>query len=262
MKTLIVPLDGGPKAEGAILVARRIAMRSGADVILMRASKHADAAETQTYLTRAAREVEPVPVHVQAIATDRPIAEAILAVAHSAPEGMVCMAAHGRGLLGAAVLGSTAEALLAATTEPVMLLGPGVDAARFPTHARLLVPIDGSAESATIADLAIDHAHQFDLEPAVLLVAHPLDDETARHGGETIERAASRCRDAGLATTAEMLVSSSTVVGIVGYAQTIAASMIVMNTHLRKGLDRLVLGSVTMDTVRAAHCPVVVRHPA
>jgi nucleotide-binding universal stress UspA family protein len=262
MKTLIVPLDGGPKAEGALPVARRVAMRSGAELVLMRATKHADTTEAQAYLTRAARELEPVPTRIHAVAADRPVAEAILAVTHNAPEGMVCMAAHGRGLLGAAVLGSTAEALLASTTEPVMLLGPGVESARFPEHARLLVPIDGSVESETIADLAVDLARQFDLEPAVLLVAHPLDDETARHGDETIERAAAHYRDAGLATTTSMLVSSSTVVGIVGYAQTIAASMIVMNTHLRKGLDRLVLGSVTMDTVRASHCPVVVRHPA
>jgi nucleotide-binding universal stress UspA family protein len=50
---------------------------------------------------------------------------------------------------------------------------------------------------------------------------------------------------------------------ILSAAQEREASLIVMGTHGRRGLDRLALGSVTERVLRRAHCPVlVVRKPA
>ncbi|MFW5921310.1 MAG: universal stress protein [Polyangiales bacterium] len=39
------------------------------------------------------------------------------------------------------------------------------------------------------------------------------------------------------------------------------ASLIVVGTHGRRGLQRMVLGSVAADLVRSAHCPVLVVRP-
>jgi nucleotide-binding universal stress UspA family protein len=50
---------------------------------------------------------------------------------------------------------------------------------------------------------------------------------------------------------------------ILGLAKTQSASLIVMGTHGRRGLDRLTMGSVTERVLRKSQCPVlVVRKPA
>ncbi|MES1178214.1 MAG: universal stress protein [Myxococcales bacterium] len=46
--------------------------------------------------------------------------------------------------------------------------------------------------------------------------------------------------------------------GIVQLASDLAADLIVIGTHNRKGVERFLLGSVAEATVRYAHCPVLV----
>src|SRR5579875_1220212 len=56
---------------------------------------------------------------------------------------------------------------------------------------------------------------------------------------------------------AEMVVHKGFVPeSILSYAQNLQADMIVMGTHGRRGLDRLVMGSVTESVLRKARCPV------
>jgi glycine betaine transporter len=43
-------------------------------------------------------------------------------------------------------------------------------------------------------------------------------------------------------------------------ARSWAADLIVMGTHGRSGISRLVLGSVAETVIRHAHCPVVAVH--
>lgn len=45
---------------------------------------------------------------------------------------------------------------------------------------------------------------------------------------------------------------------IADYAQTIGAELIVLPSHGRRGLTRLLMGSVAERVVRLAHCPVLV----
>jgi nucleotide-binding universal stress UspA family protein len=261
MKTIIVPLDGHHPSEAAIPVARAIAERADADVALMSATRSTNQqAERVAYVTALADELSPVIARAEVVVTDRPVAEAILAIAHLVPDGVVCMRAHGRGPLGTAVLGSTALEVLEATTEPVILVGPGVTTERFGAVTRLLVPLDGSEEAEAIIPLAVDVARQLSLEPMLLRVIHPLDDEGARHLDTSLDRAVKTFEDAGFHPEVEVVFSSNTPVSIVGYAQTIGASLIAMSTHLRRGLPRAVLGNATMATVHAASCPVIVQH--
>jgi len=49
---------------------------------------------------------------------------------------------------------------------------------------------------------------------------------------------------------------------IVDYADKQDADMIIMCTHGSKGIEKIMLGSVTERVLRLAHCPVLVMHPA
>jgi nucleotide-binding universal stress UspA family protein len=61
----------------------------------------------------------------------------------------------------------------------------------------------------------------------------------------------------------EVLTSRSTAESIVGYARDVHADLIVLGTHGRNAIGRLLLGTVAERVVRTAHCPVLtIRSPA
>ena len=69
-----------------------------------------------------------------------------------------------------------------------------------------------------------------------------------------------RLRDGGLSVTAEV-VEADPAEAIVGRAREHNSDLIVMATHGRSGLSRLVLGSVAGEVVRNSHLPVLLVRP-
>lgn len=135
----------------------------------------------------------------------------------------------------------------------------------------ILIPTDGSAcaEAATERGLELAAAH--DATVYVLCVADTglLADvqlpgehasaETAIHeeARRILQRVADRATAHGVdATTA--LREGPAKNEIVAYAETVAADVIVMGTHGRGGLERVVLGSVTEHVLRASDVDVFV----
>jgi universal stress protein A len=57
-------------------------------------------------------------------------------------------------------------------------------------------------------------------------------------------------------------VAPDTALSIVDYAKEIHADLIVIGTHGRTGVSRILMGSVAEHVVRAAPCPVLVVRPA
>ena len=69
--------------------------------------------------------------------------------------------------------------------------------------------------------------------------------------------AADGCEDA----KAAVRVSSNAANAIVEYARDVHADVIVVGTHGRSGVSRLLMGSVAEHVVRSAPCPVLVVRP-
>ena len=146
-------------------------------------------------------------------------------------------------------------------------------------YERILIPFDGSATSEkalqeaialaklTGARLRIVHVVEImhvvsGFEPAVFL------QDTLprlRKAGETIlEQANRRAADAGVATDTVLLESVADRVSdiVVDQAKTWNADLIVIGTHGRRGMRRLMLGSDAEEVVRMAPAPVLlVRTP-
>jgi nucleotide-binding universal stress UspA family protein len=66
---------------------------------------------------------------------------------------------------------------------------------------------------------------------------------------------------AGAASTRCVVESGAPAAAIVELATAEAAGLVVLPTHSRRGLDRLILGSVAEKVVRLAACPVLTTHP-
>lgn len=141
-------------------------------------------------------------------------------------------------------------------------------------YQRILVPIDGSAtstralqEAIKLADgkaqlrlvYVIEEVLSLDAEGFALINYSALQ-EAVRHTGErALAQAAEIVRQSGMAPeTALIDVSDKRVASVIdAEAQDWKADLIVIGTHGRSGLSRLLLGSVAQDVARRASVPVL-----
>lgn len=143
-----------------------------------------------------------------------------------------------------------------------------------PVFRRICCPIDFSDASRAALDLAARLARR---DGAGLTLLHVTGSHWPGEQGQILPRPRSGEKDdaARLAEwTAEaerlvggvvssVLLSAPATQAILGFARTDATDLLVMSSHGRAGIPRLVLGSVAEEVLRAAPCPVlVVRHAA
>jgi nucleotide-binding universal stress UspA family protein len=134
---------------------------------------------------------------------------------------------------------------------------------------KILVPLDGSALAETALPVAIDLLSD---RPDTTLLLMRATEAPARPGTDPIEAQVRVVREAEeyldsvatrLARTGAKGVKTSVWYGsaaaaIVEAARVGKVDMIVMGTHGRSGLGRLVLGSVAESVLRGTHIPILV----
>lgn len=130
----------------------------------------------------------------------------------------------------------------------------------------VLVPVDGSPQAKKAFEWALD---EFDASRVTVLhVVHPSD--TSRDEGETVDVTKVLMSEAvevleefdvdpeGVGVERKLTVGRNEVDGVVGYADTEDIDTVVMGSHGRTGVSRVVLGSVAEGVVRKSTVPVVV----
>jgi len=138
-------------------------------------------------------------------------------------------------------------------------------------YDRILFPTDGSEPAASVLDYAVAIAGEHGATLHVLTVADTGQDTITRleedvvdalegEGRRIVEEAAARASDRGVSVVTEVLRGDPHE-RIVGYAGQVGADCIVMPTHGRRGLRRLLLGSVTERVINTAPVPVVAINP-
>jgi nucleotide-binding universal stress UspA family protein len=288
-RTILVPVDGSAFGERALPLAVTLAWRLGAKLVLMRAASATvfpgvDATdaevravdEAREYLVNLKAEWSGQGARIDIALPYGDPATEILQEIDTRHVDMVVMSTHGRSGLGRWIYGSVGEKVLSTSPFPVVLVRPTghlppLD--RDPAHSTILVPLDGSP----LAEAALPHAEYL----------------AQRLGGKlvllrVVERAGPVFAYAGLVTPphvdahpeAELYLAvlaqrlsatGSTVQTAVreGWAADVIAygsgewqpSMIVMATHGRTGVARLLLGSVAVEVVRRSPLPVMLVRP-
>jgi len=142
------------------------------------------------------------------------------------------------------------------------------------TLNRILFPTDFSPGSERALDTALALAQRFDAEVHMLhaVVLHAEDpNDPAHHFPDAeeirnrLERTADLRMESGIAarSVGRLDVQQSHRRGlsvaptILEHAMELDPDLIVMSTHGRRGLENALLGSVTEEVVRFAHCPVL-----
>jgi nucleotide-binding universal stress UspA family protein len=133
----------------------------------------------------------------------------------------------------------------------------------------ILVPTDGSEHATAALREALELADEYGATLHVLSVVDsrdlglttPADVESLRDGlragsERAVEDAVARAAEAGVPTTSTVEVGLPHR-AIVDYVADHGVDLVVMGTHGRSGLERVLIGSVTERVLRRARAPVL-----
>ncbi|MFO8098562.1 MAG: universal stress protein [Salinibacter sp.] len=132
------------------------------------------------------------------------------------------------------------------------------------TIRRILFPTDFSDGAARAFPQAVDLADRHDAELHIVHVADPQDEEDTTLPvsrdvlqdwlAESLENSPAL---EGLSIVQEQVESDVPPERLVAYAEDMNIDLVVMGTHGRRGVRRMLMGSVTEEVVRKAPCPVL-----
>jgi nucleotide-binding universal stress UspA family protein len=192
---------------------------------------------------------------------------------------LIVMGKRGQGLIDRMLTGSTTLRVLRESSVPVLTVKKREKKVSLDIR-KILVPIDISEDSDSALNYAIDLAIKLKASISVLYVLSlhiydyeipysVLDDSINASSIEIstrveeikLKRQAADDEVAKLEINTEAIHGLSTAISIVDYASKNDADLIVINTHGRRGVKRLILGSVTEKVIQEAHCAVLALKP-
>jgi len=278
MHHILVALDGSPESEQILHEVERVGGRDASIDLLH-------------VLPGASREVPNLGVDVEDVAEDylRKVAariaghqvrmfiwrgapeEEIPKAARSLNADLIAMTTHGRKGLSHLLMGSVAESVVRHGSTPVLLTRPDFSRPSRPME-RILVPVDGSAQSLEVTSTVRELVAQTGAEVILLqvvvpvIVADPVTGFTPigvpmplPDPAPELETLARRLSREGIPTRA-MVAHGGAADQILDHAKTLDADLIAMATSARKGLSRFMIGSVAENVVRRMDRPVLL-HP-
>ena len=263
-RRLLVPLDGSPASESALPQVRRVLRADDAEVVFARAVAREPAAPGGAdALERARRHLSAMSARFAArgVRTRWRCDEGspvpyLLRVAREEGCSMVVLATRARRGLARAVQGSVAESLIRRSPIPVLACR-AAEPGRFdvePGPVRtMLVPLDGSADDLAAMSAALELRRGFGSR---LVLIHATKDRPTREDLRHLE-ALSHGAEGDELHIFRRAVRGDPVDRVLSAAMHQHADLIVMATHGRRGLARLLAGSVAERILRRSPVPVV-----
>lgn len=275
---VLVPVDGSQRAEAALPYALALAGAAGVGISLLAvvddlgASAHADRLEAlvreglRSYLHRLAERLRAGGTLVEATVREGDPAATILAQAEHVRA--IVITTRGLGGLDRWRLGSVADKVMRVAPCPVVLIRPTEDTPGSDEDwqpRRILVPLDGSPLAEGALPLAYEWAAALG-STVVLVMVQPwlstqmaiydgyipdagrIEEEAAQAAAEYLAAVQQRA-PAGLTVTSEVLRGDPATC-LIDFAEAQPVDLVVMSSHGRGGLQRMVLGSVADRIVR------------
>ncbi len=144
-------------------------------------------------------------------------------------------------------------------------------------YQKILVPLDGSGWSQRAVPHAIDLALSNQSEVILLSVfsapAQSYTSELALAGQNSavqelresvllyLNGLSSELREQGITTHAHVIDGANPAAAICNYVRTSDVDLVVMSTHGRTGLARIIFGSVARAVMEGVHVPTLLVHP-
>lgn len=214
-------------------------------------------------------DLEALPLVQEQVDAESP-AEAIVSYAETQDVDLVVTGTHGRRGLRRLLIGSVAEKVLRTAPCPVLTVRAGEEVGPAWNVRNILAPVDFSDASKMAVghakELALTYGAQITLLHAVEEVMYPSAygmEMADVPGPEVIDRVEESLADMAREEIGYEHVTVDSVIGyapstILDYTEENDVDLIVIATHGRSGLERLLLGSVTERVVRRVSVPVFV----
>ena len=209
-------------------------------------------------------------IQVEATVTTGNPANEILEHVRENDIDLIVMGTHGRSGLRRYLTGSVAERVLRLAPVPVLTVRATEASAVGRGYSRILVPTDGSeraaaavAHAVAIADIYGGTVHAVNVvnvgdvaTGAEVGVPEKFLQELEASGSEATESVADEARSAGVDVRTEVLTGRPKH-ELLTYIGDHDIDLVVMGTHGRTGLDRVLLGSTAEALVRRAEVPLL-----
>lgn len=313
---ILVGLDGSELAEAALPVAERLARAGRGELLLVRAvtvdqtgeqlmevdpsliptapvtswerhpeeptSSPTPVRDAAVYLNGIATRLNSQGFGCEILISAGDPAEVLLDEARRLGADIIVVGTHARSEVGRVIHGSVAEAVLARSRVPVLMVHAEGTKGHQPaamTAGPIVVPLDGSPVAEAALPWASQLASMLSMTAHLIRVVRPFlivpgdeiagvdvtstvvaEDEDERAAKEYLESMADPLRRQGIRTTTEVVVGQPAF-AIARVADEQQASTIVMATHGRSGLARTLLGSVAMRTLSHSHIPTLLVRP-
>ena len=276
---VLVPTDGSGPATAALEYAGAIGAAEGATVHVLHVDDSGTHAETTAAADgQAARETTVVAdgrdwvenagaSAVTAVRSGTPRDE-ILAYAEEEDVDAIVVGTHGRHGAERLLFGSVAEGVVRDSGVPVIVLrGDQSVTATYPFET-VVAATDGSVHAQRAVGRAIAVATHHDASLLILSVVDVtpvgLDESSdfrvtrlESQAERVVAEAADAAREAGVTDVETAVEFGSVHREILGFTADCGGDLVVVGTHGRSGVDRLLLGSVAERVLRTASTPVM-----
>ena len=291
-RSIMVPLDGSLPSEQSLPYATALARRSGAalqlayvhtPLIVGEGAMYLGTPDVQLweeekkYLLRVVERFKKTGLDkVSAHVLEGPIAESLQEHALGKGCDLIVMTTHGRGPVSRFWLGSVADQLVHRLPMPLLLIRTREEAplpATEPEVRNVLVALDGTPMAEQILEPAGAMAKLLGASctlmrvvPTVVphvvyseaAVSAALADKLRAEANVYLQRRSASLRDRGIAVQTRILAHAHPATAILNEAASGGYDLLALETHGRRGLPRLFLGSVADKVVRGASIPVLV----
>jgi nucleotide-binding universal stress UspA family protein len=274
IQAILHPTDFSESSEQALRAARGLARSRGARLVLLHVVEPetipAELIGADPRLEEARREIEERAARlgreepglvVEGRVSQGPAVGEVLALAAETRCDLIVMGSHGRTGLARALMGSVAESVARGARCPVLIVKaprpPAGAASAAAPYRAILVPTDFTARSREALDLAGSLAG----EGTRVIVLHVVVAvHVAAEGLElALEERLRALSVPGPGVRMEYRLREGDAADeVLGEARASSADLVVMASHGRTGLDRLLVGSVAGKVMAGAACPVMI----
>jgi len=279
-RKILVAYDGSSSAKNALSLASRLAREDKSwikvlavvppyqgDLELIGVSdiKEAITGPGQELLSEARQLADREGVHILTNLEQGEPYEQIVHVAEEESCDLIIMGRRGKGKMERALIGSVTARVIGHTGKDVLVI-PETGKLSW---ENILLATDGSTCSDNALARSLEIAQERKAKLSAVSVVYTNDEfyalgqnqvkELYQEADKVLDKVKKWAGDLGVQT--ELFVRDGEPhEAIIAMAAEISASLIVMGSHGRKGLTRLLMGSVTERVIGYADCPVLVCH--
>lgn len=299
-KKILVPLDGTENSEMTLGFVAGMATALGAEIVLLGivdphgatfgegaadriAARQVDdqVKAAESYLESRAKELNESSLSLKVsplVATGKP-ADTIIEQAKKINADIIAMSTHRDRLVARGILGSVTDHVLRTSPVPVMAVRPdGIKSFTGNAGAPnvVIVPLDGSSLAEESVPVALEIAELCSSEIIFIRAVHlpsfavsgPGADFYGNDFGVSGERKKAEeylakfvklAEDKGISAKAHATLGNAAA-RIIEATDSVEGAIVVISSHGRGGIKRMMLGSVADKIVRASHNPVLTLH--